>query len=94
MASEPFDRLRRLVERGILDRRAAPTGRRQKYVLTERAETSSPSVWLRVSGANGTPARRLKLPQFSLMTVVSRSQRPTDAHGRPVDVDRTDLCAA
>ncbi len=28
------DRLRRLVERGILDRRTAPSGRRQVYVLT------------------------------------------------------------
>ncbi|RKN40047.1 winged helix-turn-helix transcriptional regulator [Streptomyces hoynatensis] len=29
------DRLRRLVERGILDRRTAPSGRRQFYALTE-----------------------------------------------------------
>jgi len=28
------DRLRRLTERGILDRQTAPTGRRQNYVLT------------------------------------------------------------
>ncbi|MFG3436978.1 winged helix-turn-helix transcriptional regulator [Nonomuraea sp. NPDC047897] len=28
------DRLRRLVERGVLDRRTAPTGRRQLYTLT------------------------------------------------------------
>jgi DNA-binding HxlR family transcriptional regulator len=28
------DRLRRLVDRGILDRRTAPSGRRQVYVLT------------------------------------------------------------
>ncbi|GHF91946.1 transcriptional regulator [Amycolatopsis bullii] len=28
------DRLRRLVDRGVLDRRTAPTGRRQVYVLT------------------------------------------------------------
>ncbi len=83
------DRLRRLVERGILDRQTAPTGRRRNYVLTE-AETSSLSSWPRASGVNDTPSRRASLAprrrKRSAAPGAAPHRRARQARGRRYDL--------
>ncbi|MGW1818624.1 winged helix-turn-helix transcriptional regulator [Streptomyces sp. NPDC002125] len=87
------DRLRRLIERGILERQTAPTGRRQNYVLTDAgrdlfAVIVAARQWgERHAFASGethsvlVDENGLPLPEL----------RPTDAHGSPVDVDTTSV---
>lgn len=87
------DRLRRLVERGILDRQTAPTGRRQNYVLTEAGR----DLFAVIVAARQWGERHAFAPAEAHSVLVDESGlplaelRPTDAHGRPVDVDTTSV---
>ncbi|MET7439306.1 winged helix-turn-helix transcriptional regulator [Streptomyces sp. NPDC005496] len=87
------DRLRRLVERGILDRQAAPTGRRQNYVLTEAGR----DLFTLIVAARQWGQRHAFAPGETHSVLVDESGlplpelHPTDAHGRPVDIDTTSV---
>ncbi|MFF5523445.1 winged helix-turn-helix transcriptional regulator [Streptomyces coeruleorubidus] len=87
------DRLRRLVERGILERQTAPTGRRQNYVLTEAGR----DLFAIIVAARQWGERHAFAPGETHSVLVDGSGlllpelRPTDAHGRPVDVDTTSV---
>jgi DNA-binding HxlR family transcriptional regulator len=87
------DRLRRLVERGILDRQTAPSGRRQVYALTAAGrDLFAVIVCLRQWGE-----RHAFRPDEAHSVLVDESGlpipelRPTDSHGAPVDVDTTSV---
>ncbi|MET9002492.1 helix-turn-helix domain-containing protein [Amycolatopsis sp. Hca4] len=87
------DRLRRLVEHGVLDRRTAPSGRRQVYVLTPAGrDLFTVVVALRQWGerhafAPGEPhsvlvdERGVPLPPL----------QPLGADGTPADVETTSV---
>jgi DNA-binding HxlR family transcriptional regulator len=87
------DRLRRLVERGILDRRTAPTGRRQLYTLTPAGrDLFTVIVALRQWGerhafasdeAHSVLVDELGRPLPEL--------RPVDSNGEPADADTTSV---
>ncbi|QVQ54356.1 helix-turn-helix transcriptional regulator [Spiractinospora alimapuensis] len=84
-------RLRHLVERGILDRHSAPSGRRQVYALTAAGrDLFTTIVSLRQWGERHAFARD---EGHSLLVdesgVPLPELRPTDSHGIPVDVDTT-----
>lgn len=87
------DRLRRLVERGILDRQTAPTGRRQNYVLTDAGR----DLFTVIVAARQWGERHAFAPAETHSVLVDHSGlplpelRPTDAHGEPVDVDTTSV---
>jgi DNA-binding HxlR family transcriptional regulator len=87
------DRLRRLVERGILDRRTAPTGRRQNYVLTEAGR----DLFAVIVAARQWGERHAFAPAETHSVLVDESGlplselRPTNAHGKPVNVDTTSV---
>ncbi|MDG9728418.1 MULTISPECIES: winged helix-turn-helix transcriptional regulator [unclassified Streptomyces] len=87
------DRLNRLVERGILDRQTAPTGRRQNYVLTEAGR----DLFAIVVAVRQWGERHAFAPGETHSVLVDDSGlplselRPTDASGRPVDVDTTSV---
>lgn len=87
------DRLRRLVERGLLDRQTAPSGRRQVYTLTPAGrDLFTVVVALRQWGERHAFAsdethsvlvdeRGLPLPEL----------RPSGSDGSPADVDTTSV---
>ncbi|NSC19979.1 helix-turn-helix transcriptional regulator [Streptomyces albus subsp. chlorinus] len=87
------DRLRRLVERGILDRRTAPSGKRQLYTLTPAGrDLFTVVVALRQWGERHAFApdeprsvlvdeRGLPLPRL----------QPASSRGNPADVDTTSV---
>ncbi|MEU6841596.1 helix-turn-helix domain-containing protein [Streptomyces sp. NPDC046716] len=83
------DRLRRLVERGILDRETAATGKRQNYVLTAAGR----DLFTVIVAARQWGERHAFTPGEPHSVLIDESGlplpelRPTDAHGRPVDVD-------
>ncbi|WP_425826790.1 winged helix-turn-helix transcriptional regulator [Streptomyces fractus] len=87
------DRLRRLVERGILDRQTAPSGRRQNYVLTEAGR----DLFAVIVAARQWGERHAFAPEETHSLLVDESGlplpelRPTDSHGRPMDVDTTSV---
>ncbi|MGD6756235.1 winged helix-turn-helix transcriptional regulator [Streptomyces sp. BH105] len=87
------DRLRRLVERGILDRRTAPTGRRQNYVLTEAGR----DLFAVIVAVRQWGERHAFAPGEAHSVLVDDSGlplpevRPVDAHGRPVGVETTSV---
>lgn len=87
------DRLRRLVERGILDRRTAPTGRRQNYVLTEAGR----DLFAVIVAARQWGERHAFAPGERHSVLVDESGvplpevRPVDAHGSPVGVETTSV---
>jgi DNA-binding HxlR family transcriptional regulator len=87
------DRLRRLVDHGILERETAISGRRQIYVLTEAGrDLFTTIVAMRQWGerhAFADDEAHSALVDAS-GTPVGRL-RPTDAHGHPVDVDSTEV---
>jgi hypothetical protein len=66
------DRLRRLVERGILDRQAAPRAGGSCTPSPRPGGTCSPSSSRCGSGANGTPSPRTKPTPSSSMNTVYR----------------------
>jgi DNA-binding HxlR family transcriptional regulator len=85
------DRLRRLVERGILDRQAAPSGRRQLYALTPAGrDLFTVIVALRQWGE-----RHAFAPDETHSVLVDEhglplpELRPTGSSGNPADVDST-----
>ncbi|BBY17676.1 winged helix-turn-helix transcriptional regulator [Mycolicibacterium litorale] len=85
------DRLRRLVQRGILERKPAPSGRRHIYTLTPAGrDLFTVVVALRQWGE-----RHAFMPTEEHSVLVDErglpipELRPTDATGRPVDPDTT-----
>lgn len=87
------DRLRRLVERGILERQTAPSGRRQTYALTATGRDLFPViVAMRQWGE-----RHAFAPDETYSILVDKNGRaladlrPADSRGRPVDVDSTSV---
>ncbi|MGP3755382.1 transcriptional regulator, HxlR family [Streptomyces sp. LamerLS-316] len=87
------DRLRRLIERGILERQTAPTGRRQNYVLTDAGR----DLFTVIVATRQWGERHAFAPAETHSVLVDESGlplpelRPTDAQGRPVDVDTTSV---
>ncbi|MDQ0381667.1 winged helix-turn-helix transcriptional regulator [Amycolatopsis thermophila] len=87
------DRLRRLVDRGILDRWTAPSGKRQLYTLTEAGrDLFTVIVALRQWGerhafAPGEPHSTLVDDHGRQLAPL----RPADADGNPADVDTTSV---
>ncbi|WP_227979365.1 winged helix-turn-helix transcriptional regulator [Nocardia spumae] len=83
------DRLRRLVERGILDRRAAESGRRQIYVLTAAGR----DLFAVVVAMRQWGERHAFTPEESHSVLVDETGHPipelrlVDARGEPVAVD-------
>ncbi|GIH21281.1 winged helix-turn-helix transcriptional regulator [Rugosimonospora africana] len=87
------DRLRRLVERGILDRQAAPSGRRQLYTLTPAGrDLFTVVVALRQWGE-----RHAFAPDETHSVLVDElglplpELRPISSSGNPADVDTTSV---
>ncbi|MBB4687275.1 winged helix-turn-helix transcriptional regulator [Amycolatopsis jiangsuensis] len=85
------DRLRRLVERGLLDRQTAPSGRRQLYALTDAGrDLFTVIVAMRQWGEQHAFA-----PGEHHSVLVDESGlplaelRPTDSHGAIANVDTT-----
>jgi DNA-binding HxlR family transcriptional regulator len=87
------DRLRRLVERGILDRQTAPSGRRQLYALTPAGrDLFTIVVALRQWGERH--AFGPDEPHSVLVDVHGRSLAPLapiGSDGRPADADTTSV---
>jgi DNA-binding HxlR family transcriptional regulator len=85
------DRLRRLVERGILDRETAPSGKRQHYTLTLAGrDLFAVIVALRQWGERHAFAT--DEPHSVLLDELGRplpELRPIDSAGKPADVDTT-----
>ncbi|MFS0899111.1 winged helix-turn-helix transcriptional regulator [Mycolicibacterium litorale] len=85
------DRLRRLVQRGIIDRKPAPSGRRHVYTLTPAGrDLFTVVVALRQWGERHTftPAEERSV-LVDERGVPIPELRPTSATGRPVDADTT-----
>ncbi|MBM7057807.1 winged helix-turn-helix transcriptional regulator [Streptomyces durocortorensis] len=87
------DRLRRLIERGILERQTAPTGRRQNYALTDAGR----DLFAVIVAARQWGERHAFAPAETHSVLVDESGlplpelRPVDVHGRPVDIDTTSV---
>ncbi|MFD4403104.1 winged helix-turn-helix transcriptional regulator [Nocardia sp. NPDC058499] len=85
------DRLRRLVDRGVLERQTAASGRRQVYVLTESGrDLFTVIVAMRQWGERHTFARHevhSVLVDKSGLPVAQLC--PADSHGATVDMDTT-----
>ncbi|CAM3011743.1 helix-turn-helix domain-containing protein [Saccharomonospora xinjiangensis] len=85
------DRLRRLVERGILDRTTAPSGRRQLYALTDAGrDLFTTIVALRQWGERHAFApgeEHSVLVDDSGLPI--RELRPTNAHGATANIETT-----
>lgn len=85
------DRLRRLVDHGILKRETAPSGRRQIYVLTDAGR----DLFTVIVAMRQWGERHAFAENEAHSTLVDESGhplarlRPTDAHGHRVDVDTT-----
>lgn len=85
------DRLRRLVDRGLLERETATSGRRQVYVLTDAGrDLFTVIVAVRQWGERHTFAD----DEARSVLVDESGQplgrlRPTDSHGDCVDIDST-----
>lgn len=85
------DRLRRLVERGILDRETAPSGRRQHYALTDTGR----DLFTVIVAMRQWGERHAFTPGEPRSTLVDASGlplpelRPTDTHGAPAGSQTT-----
>jgi len=85
------DRLRRLVERGILDRQTAPSGRRQVYVLTDAGR----DLFTVIVAMRQWGERHAFAPDETHSVLVDENGhslaelRPTDSHGSTVNADTT-----
>ncbi|EHR61447.1 winged helix-turn-helix transcriptional regulator [Saccharomonospora cyanea] len=85
------DRLRRLVERGILDRQTASSGRRQLYALTDAGR----DLFTVIVAMRQWGERHAFAPNEGHSVLVDESGlplaelRPTDSHGAPANVDTT-----
>jgi DNA-binding HxlR family transcriptional regulator len=87
------DRLRRLVERGILDRQTAPSGRRQLYTLTPAGrDLFTVIVALRQWGERHAfgldESHSVLVDQHGLPLP---ELRPVGSDGNPADVDTTEV---
>lgn len=85
------DRLRRLVERGILVRETAASGRRQVYALTDSGQDLFPViVAMRQWGERQAFAdHELRSVLVDASGLPLSELRPTDSQGVPVGVDTT-----
>nr|WP_245553153.1 helix-turn-helix domain-containing protein [Nocardia veterana] len=87
------DRLRRLVDHGILERETAISGRRQVYVLTDAGR----DLFTVIVAMRQWGERHAFADDETHSALVDESGnplarlRPTDAHGHPVDVDSTEV---
>ncbi|MEV5535817.1 helix-turn-helix domain-containing protein [Saccharopolyspora shandongensis] len=87
------DRLRRLVERGVLDRRTAPSGRRQLYTLT----TAGRDLFTVVVALRQWGERHTFAPDETHSVLVDELGvplpvlRPIDSNGNSADVDTTSV---
>lgn len=87
------DRLRRLVEHGILKRETASSGRRQIYVLTDAGR----DLFTVIVAMRQWGERHAFADDEARSVLVDESGhplaqlRPTDAHGDRVDVDSTSV---
>ncbi|NEE04652.1 winged helix-turn-helix transcriptional regulator [Phytoactinopolyspora halotolerans] len=85
------DRLRRLVERGILERQTAPSGRRQVYALTDAGR----DLFTVIVAMRQWGERHAFAPHEAHSVLVSESGvplarlRPTDVDGATATVDTT-----
>ncbi|MBB3663764.1 MULTISPECIES: winged helix-turn-helix transcriptional regulator [Prauserella salsuginis group] len=85
------DRLRRLLERGVLDRQPAPSGRRQLYVLTDAGR----DLFAVIVAMRQWGERHAFGPGESHSVLVGESGlplaelRPTDSRGSTATVDTT-----
>ncbi|MDT0301307.1 winged helix-turn-helix transcriptional regulator [Streptomonospora wellingtoniae] len=85
------DRLRRLVERGILKRQTAPSGRRQLYVLTDAGR----DLFTLIVAMRQWGERHAFAPGEAHSVLVGDSGlpmaelRPTDSHGSTANVNTT-----
>lgn len=85
------DRLRRLVERGILDRQTAPSGRRQLYVLTDPGR----DLFTVIVAMRQWGERHAFTPSEAHSVLVGESGlplaelRPTDTYGSTANVETT-----
>ena len=85
------DRLRRLVDRGVLQRESAPSGRRQLYVLTDAGRDLFTVILALRQWGEGHAFADDETHSVLLDTSglpLARLQ-PTDAHGGAVDLDST-----
>ncbi|ANI40422.1 HxlR family transcriptional regulator [Mycolicibacterium vaccae ATCC 25954] len=87
------DRLRRLVDHGILERETAISGRRQVYVLTDAGR----DLFTIIVAMRQWGERHAFADDEAHSALVDESGnplgqlRPTDAHGHRVDVDSTQV---
>ncbi|RBQ18599.1 transcriptional regulator [Spongiactinospora rosea] len=87
------DRLRRLVERGIFERRSAPSGRRQVYDLTEAGR----DLFAVIVAARQWGERHAFAPDEAHSVLVDSAggplpeMRPVDSRGRYVGVEETSV---
>lgn len=87
------DRLRRLVDRGLLDRQAAPSGRRQVYELTAAGR----DLFAVIVAMRQWGERHAFAPDEDRSTLVDQSGlplaelRPTDSRGVAVDAESTSV---
>ncbi|MEV0057748.1 helix-turn-helix domain-containing protein [Saccharopolyspora shandongensis] len=87
------DRLRRLVERGVLDRRTAPSGRRQLYTLT----TAGRDLFTVVVALRQWGERHAFAPDEAHSVLVDElgvplpELRPIDSNGNSADVGTTSV---
>ncbi|AIY49463.1 winged helix-turn-helix transcriptional regulator [Mycolicibacterium fortuitum] len=87
------DRLRRLVERGILDRQTASSGRRQVYTLTQTGRDLFAVVvalrqWGERHAFESGEAHSVLVDSSGLPVA---EMRPTNAHGVELDLDGTSV---
>ncbi|ORM34968.1 helix-turn-helix domain-containing protein [Williamsia sp. 1135] len=87
------DRLRRLIDHGILERETAISGRRQVYVLTDAGR----DLFTVIVAMRQWGERHAFADDEAHSALVDESGnrlgrlRPTDAHGHAVDVDSTEV---
>ncbi|TYB48037.1 winged helix-turn-helix transcriptional regulator [Actinomadura chibensis] len=85
------DRLRRLVERGVLDRRTAPSGRRRVYALTDAGR----DLFTVIVAMRQWGERHAFAPDEAHSVLVDESGLPlaplraTDSRGAPAGIDTT-----
>lgn len=90
------ERLRRLVDRGILERQPAPSGRRHVYALTDAGR----DLFAVIVAARQWGERHAFAPEEAHSVLIDSTgeplpaMRPADSRGRPVGVEATSVVRA